>query len=45
MQQPGTESEVNPLLARNIINSAFAAKGIKGPVVNVVAKQKTTTFR
>ncbi|CAJ2645491.1 unnamed protein product [Trifolium pratense] len=40
MQQPGTETEANPLLARNTINSAFTAKGIKGLVVNVVAKTK-----
>lgn len=38
MQHPGTKTEINPLLSRNTINSAFAAKVIKGPVVNVVAK-------
>lgn len=44
MQHPGTTTKINPLLARNTTNSAFAAKRIKGSVINVVDKTNNNNF-
>lgn len=38
VQDPDMTATVSPLQARNTINNAFAAKGVKGPVVNLVSK-------
>lgn len=38
IQRLESSTKIQPLAARNTINNAFALRGIKGPVVNVVAK-------
>ena len=38
IQKADTNLDISPLKDRNLLNNAFAAKGIKGPVVNLVSK-------
>lgn len=44
IQSPGSNPDIRPLLARNTINKAFAENGVKGPVVNVVAKTNNSNI-